>query len=36
MLGRVLAYSIKYEFQDRGSVHAHILLWIAPEDASSS
>jgi len=32
MLGKVRDYAIKYEFQDRGSVHAHILLWIAPED----
>jgi hypothetical protein len=28
ILGRIGQYVIRYEFQDRGSLHAHILLWI--------
>jgi len=32
ILGRITAYMIRYEVQGRGSVHAHILLWVHPED----
>lgn len=30
ILGPVLHYLIRYEFQDRGSPHVHIILWIDP------
>ena len=32
ILGRVTGYMIRYELQMRGSPHAHIVLWIHPDD----
>jgi hypothetical protein len=32
LLGRVKHYVIRYEVQSRGSLHAHILLWLDDED----
>lgn len=32
LLGRVQHYLIRYECQGRGSLHAHIILWVHPED----
>ena len=34
LLGRVTHYVIRYEVQQRGSLHAHIILWLHPEDVS--
>lgn len=34
ILGRVLHFVTRYEVQSRGSVHAHIVLWINKEDVS--
>ncbi len=31
-LGRVLHWVVRYEAQDRGSLHAHIILWVHPDD----
>ena len=30
--GRVLHYVIRYEVQERGSLHAHIILWVHKDD----
>ena len=35
LLGRVIHYVIRYEVQARGSIHAHIILWLHPEDVES-
>lgn len=32
LLGRIQHYIIRYEFQNRGSCHAHIILWVYPDD----
>ena len=32
LLGRVIHYVIRYEVQARGSIHAHIILWLHPDD----
>lgn len=32
ILGKVIHYVIRYEMQGRGSLHAHILLWVETED----
>lgn len=32
LLGRVTNYLVRYEVQGRGSLHAHIILWIHPDD----
>ena len=32
LLGRVTHYIVRYEVQSRGSVHAHIILWLHPGD----
>ncbi|MCO5551949.1 hypothetical protein L7F22_005456 [Adiantum nelumboides] len=32
ILGHVLHYLIRYEIQNRGSLHAHIILWISKDD----
>lgn len=32
LLGRILHYMIRYEVQSRGSVHAHIVLWVDKAD----
>ena len=32
--GKVLHYFIRYEHQRRGSLHAHIILWVEEEDAN--
>jgi hypothetical protein len=32
VLGKVLHYEIMYEEQGRGSLHAHIILWVDPND----
>ena len=32
LVGRVVHYVIRYEVQDRGSLHAHIILWVQTED----
>ncbi len=34
--GRVTDYVIRYEVQDRGSVHAHVVLWIHPDDQQAA
>lgn len=31
-LGRVQHWVVRYEAQDRGSLHAHIILWVHPDD----
>ncbi len=31
-LGRVLHWVVRYEAQDRGSLHAHVILWVHPDD----
>jgi hypothetical protein len=36
LLGRVSDYVIRYEVQDRGSVHAHVVLWIQEEDREAA
>lgn len=33
LLGKVLHYVIRYEEQNRGSLHAHIILWVEPSHA---
>jgi hypothetical protein len=33
LLGKVLHYVIRYEEQNRGSLHAHIILWVEATDA---
>jgi hypothetical protein len=35
LLGRVLHYVTRYESQHRGSLHAHILLWVDERDIES-
>ncbi len=35
VLGRVLHYVIRYEVQGRGSIHAHIILWLHPDDVNN-
>ncbi|MCO5604327.1 hypothetical protein L7F22_058492 [Adiantum nelumboides] len=32
ILGNVLHYLIRYEIQNRGSLHSHIILWISKDD----
>ena len=32
ILGRVTHHVIRYEVQNRGSLHAHIILWVDPKD----
>lgn len=32
MFGRVLEHVVRYETQNRGSLHAHILLWVEADD----
>lgn len=32
LLGRITNYLVRYEAQGRGSLHAHIILWVHPED----
>jgi len=32
ILGRVTHYVIRYEVQHRGSLHAHIILWVETDD----
>ena len=32
ILGKIEDYFIRYEFQGRGSVHAHVLLWVHTSD----
>ena len=34
VLGKVLHYLVRYEFQDRGSPHVHIILWVDVRDES--
>jgi hypothetical protein len=34
ILGRILHWFVRYETQSRDAVHAHILLWVHPEDAA--
>lgn len=36
VLGKVEEYVVQYECQHRGSLHAHILLWLAPEDFAAA
>jgi hypothetical protein len=35
LLGRVTHYVIRYEVQARGSIHAHIILWLHPDDVET-
>jgi hypothetical protein len=32
LLGRITDYVVRYEVQSRHSLHAHILLWVHPDD----
>ena len=32
ILGKILLYVTRYELQGRGSLHAHIVLWVSEED----
>lgn len=36
ILGRVKNYVIRYEVQDRGSLHAHIVIWLEPADVNTT
>lgn len=35
LLGRVQHYLVRYEVQARGSLHAHIILWLHPDDVAA-
>ncbi|GAX86458.1 hypothetical protein CEUSTIGMA_g13868.t1 [Chlamydomonas eustigma] len=36
VLGRIKDYLIRYEVQDRGSVHAHVIFWLHDEDVEAA
>ena len=36
IFGKVTNHVIRFEFQNRGSVHAHCLIWIHPDDQQSA
>lgn len=36
ILGHVQHYLVRYEIQNRGSLHAHIILWISNEDVDKT
>ncbi|GAX77275.1 hypothetical protein CEUSTIGMA_g4721.t1 [Chlamydomonas eustigma] len=36
VLGRVKDYLIRYEVQDRGSVHAHVIFWLHDDDVEAA
>jgi len=35
VIGKVEKYVIQYELQHRGSIHAHVILWVKKENVES-